>query len=51
MYPKIIDAEIFHNVQLKFKKNKYGRKSEKANYLLRKKWLTISEKSLLLQNP
>ncbi len=37
MYPKIIDIEQFKNVQSKFKHNRYGRKSNNTNYLLRKK--------------
>ncbi len=37
MYPKIIETEEFNNIQSKFNNNKYGRRSQNANYLLRKK--------------
>ena len=37
MYPKIIETEQFNKIQSKFKHNRYGRKSDTANYLLRKK--------------
>ena len=37
MYPQIIPTELFEKVNSKAKKNHYGRKSEKTEYLLRGK--------------